>query len=262
MMMMMMRMVCLSRSPCYRTPRRLRLQKDQLHLFAFQHLSGNTLRSCPRHQSLLTFNQSKANPVIKWLRLGDCTGVSALIAGGGTTSQQLVLERCLGHFQHGPLWVSIGSMDLSPGEMLEVDGDGSIPFRDSGRGSESSTRLLRSKHSDRCPGLLAVVRSLLCYWMPSTKTTPTETTFYSTTIMSSILVCYYGPDICCLRVARTYHITNSFLILTQQNQKKKTSRVFMQNPWQIQNAILAQFACKHTSTPHNSFKTQEHRIVS
>lgn len=57
--------------------------------------------------------------------------------------------------------------------------------------------------------------------MPSTKTTPTETTFYSTTIMSSILVCYYGPDICCLRVARTYHITNSFLILTQQNQKKK-----------------------------------------
>ena len=115
-------------------------------------------------------------------------------------------------------------MHLSPGEMLEVDGDGSIPFRDSGRGSESSSRLLRSKHSDRCPGLLAVVRSLLCYWMPSTKTTPTETTFYSTTIMSSILVCYYGPDICCLRVARIYHITNSFLILTQQNHQKKTSR--------------------------------------
>ena len=58
-------------------------------------------------------------------------------------------------------------------------------------------------------------------------------------------------------------LTHSWSWPNKINKKKtSTSRVFMQNTWQIQNAIWAQFACKHTSTLHNSFKTQEHRIVS
>ena len=231
MMMMMMMMMSLSRRPCYHTPGRLRLQKDQLHLFAFQHLSGNTLRSCPRHQSLLTFNQSEANPVIRWLRLGDCT----------TDSMDLSRGRCWKWMEMSQLLLEIQMIQAKTLNLQSVCFAVNIPTC-----AQGCLWLHIACFALECPGPKPWLLRLPLIPLP----------------LSSILVCYYGPDSRCLRVARIYHVTNLFPILTQQT-PKTTSRVFMPHPWQIQNAKWAQISCNHTSTLHSSSKkTQEHRIVS